>query len=386
LKTGTSPFTIAIPQSVLDDLIARLQRTRWPDETDNEGWEYGTNLSYLKELISYWTSGFDWRSTERAMNQFPQFIVPIGARRIHFVHVRGKSDNPFPLILTHGWPSSFHEMHKIIGPLTDPAGHGGHRDEAFDVVIPSLPGFGFSERPAPGGMMEVDKVWRKLMTDILGYRSFGAHGVDIGARITSAVGRNHADVVAGIHLGSVDLDWPDPLPGESSLSSGEKDYLERVKHWEITEGAYGEMQATRPQTLAYGLTDSPAGLAAWIVEKFRAWSDCGGDIESRFSKDELLSTIMLYWVTNCINPSLQRYFDKRHTSPSAERLRKVEVPTGIAMFPGEKELLVPRSWAERAYNIVHWTDMPRGGHFPAQEEPELLIKDIRTFFHRVIRS
>ncbi|MEX2191693.1 MAG: alpha/beta hydrolase, partial [Bacteroidota bacterium] len=217
------------------------------------------------------------------------------------------------------------------------------------------------------------------MTEVLGYKKFAAHGVDIGARITSALGRNHADVVTGIHIGSVDLDWPSPMPDETTLSSAEKDYLRRVARWEKEEGAYIEIQATRPQTLAYGLTDSPAGLAAWIVEKFRAWSDCGGNIESRFSKDELLSTITLYWVTNTINSSNRRYYDKRHLKVTPEMMRKVMVPTGIAMFPGEKELVVPRSWADRAYNIVHWTDLPRGGHFPAQEEPELLVKDITAF-------
>ena len=380
-----TPFVINIPQSLLDDLKDRLRRTKWPDEQPNAGWEYGTNLSFLKGLVQYWASDFDWRKTERSMNNLPQFVTLIGGRKVHFVHVRGTGPHPFPLVLSHGWPSCFFEMHKIIGPLTDPARHGGNPEDSFDIVVPSLPGFAFSERTAPGGMVEVDKTWRALMTDVLGYRRFGAHGVDIGARVTSAVGRNHSDVVAGIHLGSVDLDWPDPVPADEALSAEEKDYIARVQRWERTEGAYGDVQATRPQTLAYGLTDSPAGLASWIVEKFRAWSECNGDIESRFSKDELLATITLYWATNCINPSFQRYFDKRHAKPS-DPLKKVSVPTGIAMFPGERDLLVPRSWAERAYNVVHWTDMPRGGHFPAHEEPDLLVNDIRTFFSRIRRS
>ncbi len=365
-----SPYSVSIPQPVLDDLRERLRRTRWPDEVRDSGWDYGTNLSYLKELVSYWISGFDWRKAERAMNRFPQYTASIDGLQIHFIHVRGKHPQSTPLILTHGWPSSFFEMHKIIDPLT----------EHFDVVVPSLPGFGFSERPLTRAMVAVDIIWRKLMTEVLGYKTFAAHGVDIGARVTSALGRNHADVVNGIHIGSVDLDWPSPMPNESTLSEAEKDYLRRVARWEKEEGAYIEIQATRPQTLAYGLTDSPAGLAAWIVEKFRAWSDCGGDVESRFSKDELLSTITLYWVTNTINASNRRYYDKRHQIVTPGMMRKVTVPTGIAMFPGEKDLVVPRSWADRAYNIVHWTDMPRGGHFPAQEEPELLVKDIFAFF------
>ena len=363
-------FAVNIPQSVLDDLLERLRRTRWPDEVRGAGWDYGTNLSYLKELVSYWISKYDWRNTEKAMNRFPQFTTEIDGLQIHFIHVRGKHAKSSPLILAHGWPSSFYEMHKIIDPLT----------EHFDVVVPSLPGFGFSERPLSRTTVSVDTIWRKLMTEELRYKKFAVHGVDIGARITSALGRNHADVVTAIHIGSVDLDWPSPMPDEATLSNEEKDFIRRVARWEKEEGAYIEIQATRPQTLAYGLTDSPAGLAAWIVEKFRAWSDCGGDIESRFSKDELLSTITLYWVTNTINSSNRRYYDKRHQKITPNMMRKVEVPTGIAMFPGEKELVVPRSWADRAYNITRWTDMPRGGHFPAQEEPELLVKDIRAFF------
>jgi pimeloyl-ACP methyl ester carboxylesterase len=220
------------------------------------------------------------------------------------------------------------------------------------------------------------------MTEVLGYPRFGAYGGDIGARVTSALGRSHADVVVGIHLGSVDLDWPEPLPADSGLSIAERDYLERVKRWEKAEGAYGEIQATRPQTLAYGLNDSPAGLAAWIVEKFRAWSECGGDLGSRFTRDELLTNITIYWVTQTINSSMRRYYDFRNYIAPAPRKPgdRIEVPTGIAMFPGEVELVVPREWADRSYNIQRWTDMPRGGHFPALEEPDLLVQDLRAFF------
>jgi len=273
-------------------------------------------------------------------------------------------------------------MYKIIRPLADPASHGGNPADAFDVIVPSLPGFGFSERPIRRGFVRVDILWRTLMTEVLGYRRFGAHGSDIGARVTSALGRFHPDVVVGIHIGSVDLDWPEPLPPDAELSAAERNYLERVRRWEKVEGAYAEIQATRPQTLAYGLTDSPAGLAAWIVEKFRAWSDCHGDIESRFTKDELLTTVTLYWVTETINASMRRYYEKRHDpTPNPLRLgERIETPTGVAMFPGEKDLVVPREWAERSYNVRYWHDMPRGGHFAALEEPELLVDDIRTFF------
>jgi pimeloyl-ACP methyl ester carboxylesterase len=276
-------------------------------------------------------------------------------------------------------------MHRIVGPLADPGCHGADPADAFDVVVPSLPGFGFSARPARRGPTRVDRLWRKLMTDVLGYPRFGAHGGDVGARVTSALGRFHGDVVAGIHLGSVDLEWPDPVPPAAELSAAERDYLERVRRWEREEGAYGEIQATRPQTLAYGLNDSPAGLAAWIVEKFRAWSDCGGDVESRFSKDELLTNITLYWVTGTIGSSMRRYFEARH-DPAPNPLapgERIETPTGVAMFPGEKDLLVPREWAERCYDLRRWTEMPRGGHFPALEEPGLLVEDIRAFFREV---
>lgn len=340
---------------------------------EGAGWDYGTNLAYLKDLVAYWIDGYDWRAAEQTMNRFPQFMAGVDGLRIHYVHVRSSRPNAVGLILTHGWPSSFFEMQKIVDPLA----------ADFDLVIPSLPGYGFSERPLSGTPPQTDRLWQTLMTGILGYRRFVAHGVDIGARITSALGRHHADVVAGIHLGSVDLDWPSPVPTDAEISTEEQDYLARVARWEKEEGAYIEIQATRPQTLAYGLTDSPAGLAAWIVEKYRAWSDCGGDVETRFSRDDLLTTITLYWVTNTINSSIRRYYDKRHEALTPDMQRRVETPTGVAMFPGEKDLVVPRSWAERAYNIVHWSDLPRGGHFPAHEEPELLVKDIRTFIGKL---
>jgi len=376
------PFLIKIAPEILSDLKERLVRTRWPDQVEDAGWDYGTELSYLQQLVDYWRNHFDWGKQEQHLNALPQFRAQVDGLNIHFVHMRGKGPAPFPLIITHGWPSSFVEMHKIIPMLVDPAAHGGDPADAFDVVAPSLPGFGFSERPLRRGLVRVDVFWRKLMTEVLGYRRFGAHGSDVGARVTSALGRFHFDAVAGIHLGSVDLDWPDPLPDERELSAAERDYIKRVKQWEHNEGAYAAIQSTYPQTVAYGLNDSPAGLAAWIVEKFRAWSDCNGEIERRFTKDELLTNITLYWVTQTINSSMRRYFET-HRNPSRNTLKlgeRIETPTGIAMFPGEKELVVPREFAERCYNIRRWTDMPRGGHFAALEEPELLVEDLRAFF------
>ena len=376
------PFTIEVGDQVLEDLSKRLAQTRWPDQVEGADWDYGTELSYLSGLVDYWLTGFDWRRQESILNELPQFRAKIDGLDVHFVYIRGTGPASFPLILTHGWPSSFFEMYKIVWALANPAGHGGDPADAFDVIVPSLPGFGFSERPMRRGYLPVDPLWRNLMTEVLGYRRFGAYGGDIGARVTSALGRFHADVVAGIQLGSVDLEWPQPLPEKETLSDAERDYLERVKRWEREEGAYGDIQATRPQSLAYGLNDSPAGLAAWIVEKFRAWSDCGGDLESRFTKDELLTIVMIYWTTQTINGSMRRYFESRHNpTPNPLKLgERIEVPTGIAMFPGEKDLVVPREWAERCYNIQRWTDMPRGGHFPALEEPDLLVQEIRAFF------
>lgn len=382
------PFNVDVSPEILFDLRDRLVRTRWPDQVDGAGWDYGTELSYLKELVEYWLTQFDWRKQEQLINALPQFCAQVNGLNIHFVHVRGKGPHPFPLVITHGWPSSFFEMYKIIRPLADPASYGGDPADAFDVIVPSLPGFGFSERPVHRGLVRVDTFWRTLMTEVLGYRRFGAHGSDIGARVTSALGRFHPDVVSGIHIGSVDLDWSEPLPPDAQLTAAERHYLERVKWWEKEEGGYAEIQATRPQTLAFGLNDSPVGLAAWIVEKFRAWSDCHGNIESRFTKDELLTTVTLYWVTETINASIRRYFEKRHDpAPNPLRLgERIETPTGIAMFPGEKDLVVPREWAERTYNIQRWTDMPRGGHFAALEEPELLVDDIRAFFRELRTS
>jgi pimeloyl-ACP methyl ester carboxylesterase len=321
------PFQVNVDDVVLEDLMERLARTRWPDEVLSAGWDYGTNLVYLQELVEYWRTAFDWKKQERLINALPQYQAEIDGLNIHFVYLKGVGPSPLPLIITHGWPSSFVEMYPIIEPLADPARHGGDPADAFDVIVPSLPGFGFSGRPVQRGPAHADRLWRKLMTEVLGYKRFVAYGGDVGARVTSALGRFHGDVVSGIHIGSVDLEWPEPLPADTDLTPAERDYLVRARRWEREEGAYGEMQATRPQTLAYGLNDSPVGLAAWIVEKFRAWSDCGGDIESCFTKDELLTNITIYWLTQTIGSSMRRYFEARHNPRchcawvSASRLR-----------------------------------------------------------------
>jgi pimeloyl-ACP methyl ester carboxylesterase len=367
------PFTIKTPELVLEDLRERLARTRLPDEADGAGWLMGTDLGYMRSLIDYWQSGFDWRAAEARLNAFDQYTTEIDGVVVHFVHARGSGERPLPLVLSHGWPSTFAELLPLVPLLCDdPA-------ESFDLVIPSLPGFGYSSPHTARGPRRIHDLWATLMRE-LGYERFGACGSDIGARVTSRLGWFHSERMIGIHLSSVDLEWPDPLPDD--LSDAERAYVDRCERWEHEEGGYSAIQATRPQTLGYALTDSPAGLAAWIVEKFRAWSDCGGDIASRYDMDTLLTTITIYWVTSTINSANRNYYEARH---DPDRLRlppgtRIDVPTGIAMFPGEADLLVPREFAERCYRIERWSDMPRGGHFPGFEEPALLADDIRAFF------
>jgi pimeloyl-ACP methyl ester carboxylesterase len=375
------PFTIAIPDTVIEDLAYRLDHVRWPHQNHDAGWAQGTDVHYLRELVHHWRNVYDWRVAERELNRWPQYTVDIDGCTIHFIHVRAGRAHPraIPLVLTHGWPSSFTELVGLIAPLTDPELDGV---PAFDVVIPSLPRFGFSGIPDAAGEPRIDTLWRKLMVDVLGYPEFVAHGTDIGARITSCLGRFHGDVVRAIHLGSVDLEWPSPLPDDAQLTPAERAYLKRADAWDDEEGGYSHQQSTRPQTLAYGLNDSPVGLAAWIVEKYRAWSDCDGQVENCFTKDEMLTNILVYWATQTIGPSMRRYREMR-VDPPYPRLgpgERIETPTGVAMFPGERELVVPKEWAERCYNLVHWTDMPRGGHFPAIEQPRLLVDDLRAFF------
>lgn len=374
---SVQPFKVQIPQATLDDLQERLKRTRWLNQVQGASWEYGTNLAYLKELVNYWLTTFDWRSQEAALNRFAHFRTTVDGFGLHFIHERGKGSNPLPILLTHGWPDSFLRMHKIIPLLTDPASHGGDTEDSFDVVVPSLPGYGFSDRPTVKGFTDRHSadLFAKLMSQELGYQRFAAHGGDIGGGVTEALAIGHPDSVVGIHLTDIPYWHLFALP-QAEWSEAERSYLEASKRWSMEEGAYAMLQSTKPQTLAYGLNDSPAGLAAWIIEKFRAWSDCDGNVENRFSKDELLTNIMIYWATETINSSFLPYYEADH-NPQEAIGKRVEVPTGVAMFPID---LAPREFAERFFNIQRWTEMPRGGHFAALEEPELLVEDIRTFF------
>ena len=375
------PFEIHVGDEVLDDLHRRLDTTRWPDELPGTGWDYGSNMDYMKELVDYWRNDFDWRAQERLINSFSHFKAPVVGLGIHFIHERGQGPNPMPLVITHGWPGTFFEMHKIIPLLVDPASHGGDPADSFDVVAPSLPGFGFSDHATERGM-EVSKtaaLWDELMTRVLGYPRFAAHGGDIGAGVTSRLGHGHADRLTGIHLTSITRPTPYLGDGSLELSDAEKTHMREREEWQNTEGGYAHIQGTKPQTLAYGLNDSPVGLAAWIVEKYRSWSDCEGDVERRFSKDELLTTVTLYWATESISSSTRMYKENQRHTWTMARDEKIDVPTGVAAFPVEISR-PPKEWAERSYDLQRWTPMPRGGHFAALEEPQLLAEDIRAFF------
>ena len=374
------PFKIAVPQATLDDLRARLAQTRWTDEI--EGWNYGTNRAYLKELVSYWQHEYDWRAQEAKLNQFAQFRTEIDGQSIHFIHERGKGPNPTPIILVHGWPDSFYRFSKLIPRLTDPASYGGDPAHSFDVIVPSLPGFGFSSRPGAGSMRSTRsaEVLARLMTEELGYQKYAAAGGDIGSRVTRLLALAHPERLIGIHL--TDIGFPREMafaPDVSNPTPGEERFLAAAGGWFMQEGGYAMIQSTKPQTVTYGLNDSPVGLASWIVEKFRAWSDCDGDVEKRFSKDELLTNIMIYWVTETISSSARLYYEDVRTAPQLQAGQYIEVPAGVATFP--KDLTVPpRELGERFLRVQRWTEMSRGGHFAALEEPDLLSVDIQQFF------
>lgn len=375
---AVEPFRIQIAKEVLDDLKYRLDHVRWPDQLRDSGWERGTEKGYLQSLVSYWRDHFDWRAQEQELNRYSQFHCNVDGIDVHFVHERGKGPNPLPIILTHGWPDSFIRYKKIIPLLTDPARYGGDPEDSFDVIVPSIPGFGFSGRPEHSGInnFRVSELWAKLMTEELGYGRFAAAGGDMGSGVTRYLALNHPELLVGIHLTDIGIIRNLMTNDQAGLSKEELNYKISAQKWISHEGAYMSIQSTKPQTLAYGLSDSPVGLAGWIIEKFCAWSDCNGDLRQRFSEDELLTNIMIYWVTNTIGSAAHMYYENMHSLPP---MRPIEVPTGIALFPADI-LLPPKEWAERNLNITRWTLMPRGGHFTAMEEPEPLADDIRAFY------
>ena len=374
-------FHVDVDDALIDDLKYRLKHSRWPSQIEGFSWERGTDQSYLQLIVSYWHDHFDWRKQESELNRFSHFQCTIDGIDIHFIHEQGKGRNPLPIILTHGWPDSFLRYQKIIPLLTDPARYGGNPEDSFDVIIPSLPGFGFSGRPTIEGInnSKVSDLWVKLMTEELGYKKFAAGGGDIGSGVTRYLAASHPELLVGIHVTDIGIIRNIlTVQDDAVLSDEERQYKANAQRWIAQEGGYMALQATKPQTLAYGLSDSPVGLAAWIIEKFRAWSDCNGELTKRFSNDELLTNIMIYWITNTISSSAGIYYENTHSLPA---LGKIEVPTGVALFPADI-LLPPKKWAEQNLNISRWTTMPRGGHFTAMEEPELLADDIRSFYRQ----
>ncbi len=378
-----TPFTIRIEADVLSDLRDRIRRTRWPDRAPGAAWEQGTDLEYLQSLLAYWADEFDWHAQECLLNSSHQFRAELDGVHIHFVHERARCGQGIPLILTHGWPSTFAELLPLVPLLTDPDAHGID-GPAFDVVIPSLPGYGFSERPARAGVnyQQVAGLWHRLMRG-LGYERYGAQGGDFGAGVATFMALNDPQPMIGVHLSNLEI-APYTGPGARPLSAAEKIYRRRNEAFWRAEYGYKAIQSTKPQTLGYGLNDSPAGLAAWILEKWRSWADSRGDLDGRFSRDFLLTTVTLYWVTQTITSSMRDYFDNdnprfRVTLAPHEF---VNLPTGVAVFAGNfvDEGTPPREWAERLYDVRRWTPMPSGGHFAAVEEPELLARDIAAFF------
>jgi pimeloyl-ACP methyl ester carboxylesterase len=375
------PFTISIPQDDLDDLRDRLARTRWPGELPGVGWSRGVPVSSLKELADYWRAGYDWRAWEARLNAIPQFTTEIDGQNIHFLHVRSTEPNALPLILTHGWPGSVVEFLDIIGPLTDPRAHGGDPTDAFDVVIPSIPGFGFSGPTHEAGWntTRVAGAWAELMRR-LGYEHYGAQGGDMGALIAPDLGRGDPSHVVGVHVNAATYGFipfgpvdPDELV---TFTDAEKLRLERLNRFLTDGNGYFQIQATRPQTLAYGLTDSPAGQLAWIVEKFNEWTYPGTELpEQAIDRDRILTDVMLYWLTGTAGSSANMYYENMHASSWGQQ--PGTTPTGVAVFAEDVAI---RRYAEQGNNIVHWTDFDHGGHFAAMETPDLLVGDIRQFF------
>ena len=375
MSTGIRPYKIAISDDVLHDLKARLRNTRWPEAELVSDWSQGAPLAWIQDVCRYWADAYGWRAREAALNRFAQFTTTLDGLDIHFIHARSPHANAMPLLITHGWPGSVVEFHKVIEPLTDPTRFGGRAEDAFHVVCPSLPGFGFSGKPASTGwgVARIAQTWGALMAR-LGYDRYGAQGGDWGSAVTTAIGALDPTHCAGIHI-TLAMGAAPKVTGEPTAQ--EQRALKGLDHYRKWDSGYSMQQATRPQTLAYGLTDSPAGQAAWILEKFWAWTDCDGHPENIFSRDELLDNVMLYWVTASAASSARLYWE---SFGKGARGMTVNVPTGVAVFP--KEIITPvRGWMEPQFtNIQHWNEMPKGGHFAAFEQPGLFVDEVRMFF------
>jgi epoxide hydrolase len=372
------PFQINIPQPVLDDLQERLAATRWPDEV--EGWDYGTNVSYMKDFVRYWQEQYDWRKHEAELNKFKHFKAEVDGIEVHFIHERGKGANPTPILLLHGWPDSFYGYHTLIERLTDPAKYGGDPNRSFDVVVPSNPGQGFSERK-PMSADALGNLFARLMTDVLGYRRFVSADGNGGTRISQAIALNHPDVLMGIHL--TDVGYPDHTTDFSALTPPEQEFTAFIQQWFFKEGAFNMIQSSKPQSLAYGTNDSPVGLAAWIMN-FMCSGATGEEVEKRISRDEVLTNIMIYWVTETIGSSFRWYYEGAHAAPSPNAGQRSQVPAGVAHCQHYEPL--PREWAARNVNLVHFTELERGIHFVAWEAPELYANDVADFVGELTAS
>lgn len=379
MSNSIFPYTVAVAEEILEDLRERLRRTRWPDRVENPGGMYGIDLDTVIDLRNYWCDVFDWRRVEQDLNLFPNYMYDYGEGTIHFLHVRGKGPDPIPLLFTHGWPSTAFEALKIIPLLTDPETFGGNARDSFDVIVPCLPGFGFSSPATTPGMnaFAIADIWANLMKT-LGYDRFVAQGGDFGAAVTTALGLRYPERLFGIHLNYIPGSYRPYLEPDEKLTPEESEYLASAAKWYDEHGAYAHVQRTEPQTLAVGLNDSPMGLAAWLLDKFQRWSDCDGVVEKSFNKRELLTEITLYWVTQSIASSTRLYVEMRRAPLQFSRGERVRVPCAVARFPKEMPF-PPRSWIERGYDITRWTNMKSGGHFAAMEEPEMLAKDLREY-------
>ena len=372
-----TPFTISTPEEQLTDLRNRINNTRWAEEECVDDWSQGIPLTYVREIADYWANQYDWRKSEQYLNTFDHFQTNIDDLAIHFIHQKSPHPDAYPLIITHGWPGSIVEFHKVIQPLVDPTKHGGKAEDAFHVVCPSLPGYGFSGKPSQAGwgVEKIAETWDQLMVR-LGYENYGAQGGDWGAAVTTQIGRNIG------HCDAIHINMPIGRPTPESLqdpTDEEKSALEGLTYYQQWDSGYSKQQSTRPQTLGYGLVDSPVGQMAWIIEKFWSWMDCDGHPENTLTRDELLDNVMLYWLTASGASSARLYWESFGSFGGGD---KVELPTGVASFP--KEIIrSPRRWCEESYNITHWTTMPKGGHFGAFEQPELFINDLRIFFKTI---
>lgn len=373
-----NPFELAISDQELEDLRRRLLATRWPDQETPNDWSQGIPLAYMKEICSYWANDYDWRRCECLLNSFDQFRTEIDGLDIHFIHVRSPHADARPLVITHGWPGSIMEFHKVIGPLTNPTAHGGNEADAFHVVAPSLPGYGFSGKPtAPGwNCTRIAKAWSQLMPR-LGYDKYFAQGGDWGALVTSEIGLHDPQNCLAIHL-NMPVVRPDP-DTMNDLTEEEKKALEKMKYYQDWDSGYAKQQGTRPQTLGYGLVDSPIGQAAWILEKFWAWTDCNGHPENVLTRDELLDNVMLYWLPGTGASSARLYWE----SLNKQNYDQIHIPVGCSHFP--KEIMYPsKRWAEKRFtNLIHWNELSKGGHFAAMEVPEIYVNEVRNFFAKV---